>query len=69
MMKKPKQMTAKQFNEIMDRWGMTQGAMAEFLGRSIRHVNGLANGDDIPTETQKLLRLMVRLKLKPEDVE
>jgi hypothetical protein len=48
---------------------MTQGEAAKFLGCSIRSSHGYANSEPIPEPIAKLLRLMVKLKLKPKDVE
>lgn len=48
---------------------LTQGRQAAFLGVSLRTAHGYANGSSpIPEVTAKLLRLMVRLKLAPEEV-
>ena len=52
-------MTANQYRSVLDKLGLTQAGAAEFLGVSIRTSHGYA----------KLLRLMVRLNLKPEDVK
>lgn len=48
-----------------------RGVSAEplLLGVSIRTSHGYANGVPIPEGYAKLLRLMVRLNLKPEDVK
>jgi hypothetical protein len=61
-------MTANQFRKALDDLSLTQGAAAEWLKLSIRAVHGYANGKPIPEPTAKLLRLMVKLGLKPEDV-
>jgi hypothetical protein len=61
-------LTANQFRKALDDLGLTQGAAAEWLGISIRATHGYANGRPIPEPTAKLLRLMVKLDLKPEDV-
>ena len=47
---------------------LTVGEAAEFLDISLRTSHGYANGDPIPEAIAKLLRLMVRLELKPKDV-
>lgn len=62
-------MTANQFRKALDDLSLTQARAAEWLGLSIRAIHGYANGAPIPEPTAKLLRLMVRLKLKPEDVK
>jgi hypothetical protein len=63
-------MTATQFRAATAAIALsTQAAAAEFLGISIRSAHGYANGDPVPLAIAKLLRLMVRLKLKPADVK
>ena len=62
-------MTANQYRSALDKLGLTQAGAAEFLGVSIRTSHGYANGVPIPEGYAKLLRLMVRLNLKPEDVK
>lgn len=61
-------MTPNQYRTALERLGLTQDSAAEFLGVSLRTSHGYANGAVIPETTAKLLRLMVRLELKPEDV-
>ena len=61
-------MTRNQYRAALDQLGLTQGSAAEWLGISIRSSHGYANGEPIPEPIAKLLRLCVRLKLKPEDV-
>jgi transcriptional regulator with XRE-family HTH domain len=62
-------MTANQFRAALKNLGLSQARAAEFLKISLRTAHGYANGEPIPKPTAKLLRLMVRLKLKPEDVK
>jgi hypothetical protein len=62
-------MTANQYRAVIERLGLTQGKAAKWLGISIRASHGYANGDPVPIAIAKLLRLMVRLDLKPEDVK
>lgn len=62
-------MTAEDYRAAIVALGMTQHETAEFLGVSIRTANGYANSQPVPLYTAKLLRLMVRLELKPEDVK
>jgi hypothetical protein len=63
-------MTANQYRTALDKLGLSQGAAADFLGISIRTSHGYANGETpIPEAIAKLLRLMVRLELKPKDVK
>jgi DNA-binding XRE family transcriptional regulator len=61
-------MNQNQYRTALERLGLTQDSAAEFLGVSLRTSHGYANGSPIPEATEKLLRLMIRLKLKPEDV-
>ena len=60
--------TLTQFRKALDDLGLTQGEAAEWLKISIRAAHGYANGAPIPEPIAKLLRLCVRLKLRPEDV-
>lgn len=62
-------MTPKQFRDAIAKVGLSQEAAGEFMGRSKRQGQRWANGDEIPESVAKLLRLMVRLDLKPEDVK
>ncbi len=62
-------MTANHFRKALDDLGLTQGEAADWLGISIRAVHGWANGAPIPEPVAKLLRLMVRLELKPQHVK
>lgn len=62
-------LTANQYRAVLDKLGLTQAGAAEFLGVSIRTSHGYSNGEPIPEGYAKLLRLMVRLNLKPEDVK
>jgi hypothetical protein len=61
-------MTPMQYRTALERLGLTQDSAAEFLGVSLRTSHGYANSSPIPEGYAKLLRLMIRLKLKPEDV-
>lgn len=61
-------MTPKQYKTIIDALGLTQEGAGEWLGVSARTgQNYAAKGP--PEPVAKLLRLMVRLKLNPEDVK
>ena len=62
-------MTMKQYRNALDSLGLSQARAAEWLGISIRAAHGYANGAPIPEPIAKLLRLCVRLELKPEDVK
>lgn len=61
-------MSPKQYKAIIDALGLTQEGAGEWLGVSARTgQNYAAKGP--PEPVAKLLRLMIRLKLKPEDVK
>jgi hypothetical protein len=61
-------MTPKQYRAAIDRLGLTQEGAGEWLGVSARTgQNYAAKGP--PEPVAKLLRLMIRLDLKPEDVK
>ncbi len=62
-------MTQNQYRTVLERLGLTQDAAATFLGVSVRTSHGYANGSPIPEGTAKLLRLMVRLELEPNEVK
>lgn len=62
-------MTPKQYIDAIDRLGLSQRAAGAFLGVDERTSRRWVSGDSaIPESVAKLLRLMIRLKLKPEDV-
>jgi hypothetical protein len=57
-----------EFRAALHALNLTQPAAAEFLGYGLRRINGLANGDSIPTAVASLLKLMVVMCLTVEDV-
>lgn len=61
-------LTSKQYRAALAALGLSQGQAAEFLGVGIRTAHGYANDRPIPEAVAKLLRVMVQLKLSPEDV-
>lgn len=62
-------MTPDQYRAALEKIGLTsQDRAAEFLGVSLRTSHGYANGSPIPESVAKLLRLMIRLELKPDEV-
>lgn len=63
-------MTPKQYADAIERLGLSQRGAGKFLGVDERTSRKWIAGDArIPESAAKLLRLMVRLKLKPEDVK
>ena len=63
-------MTPDQYRNAIKKLGMSQAKAGEFLGVSLRTSQGYALGEyPIPEGFAKLLRLMVRLKLRPEDIQ
>lgn len=63
-------MTPRQYAEAIDRLGLSQRAAGRFLGVDERTSRKWIAGDSrIPEAVAKLLRLMVRLRLNPEDVD
>lgn len=61
-------MSPKQYKQIIEQLGLSQEGAGEWLGVSARTgQNYAAKGP--PEPVAKLLRLMIRLKLKPEDVK
>lgn len=62
-------MTPKQYAEAIERLGLSQRAAGKFLGVDERTSRKWIAGDSrIPESAAKLLRLMVRLKLNPDEV-
>ena len=66
---KPGNMTSNQYRKALEALGMSQQAAADFLGVSLRTSQGYALDEyPVPEAIAKLLRLMVKLGLKPNDV-
>ena len=62
-------MTPKQYADAIARLGLSQRAAGAFLGVDERQSRRWVAGDSaVPESVAKLLRLMIRLKLKPEEV-
>lgn len=61
-------MTKYQYRIALEHLGLTRQAAAELLGISLRTSIGYANGWPIPEGYAKLLRLMIKLNLKPKDI-
>lgn len=62
-------MTAKQYRDAIARLGLSQHKAAAWLGVSPRTSQGWAlNETPVPEPVAKLLRLVLRLQLKPEQV-
>lgn len=63
-------MTPKQYAEAIARLGLSQRSAGKFLGYDERTSRRwIANDAGIPEAVSMLLRLMLKLKLKPSDVE
>lgn len=63
-------MTPKQYAEAIERLRLSQRGAGKFLGVDERTSRKWIAGDArIPESVALLLRLMVRLKLKPDDVQ
>ncbi len=63
-------MTPKQYAGAIERLGLSQRWAGKFLGVDERTSRKWIAGDArIPESAAKLLRLMVRLKLNPDEVE
>ena len=62
-------MTPKQYADAIARLGLSQRAAGSFLGVDERQSRRWIAGDArIPEAVAKLLRLMIRLRLDPDDV-
>jgi hypothetical protein len=63
-------MTPKQYTDAIDRLGLSQRAAGAFLGVDERQSRRWVAGDSaIPESVAKLLRLMIKLSLRVEDVK
>lgn len=63
-------MTASQFQWHLKRLGLSVYAAAPFLGISLRHAYRMTNDEyPVPVAIGKLLRLMHRFDVKPEDLQ
>jgi DNA-binding transcriptional regulator YiaG len=62
--------TPKQYADAIERLGLSQRGAGKFLGVDERTSRKWIAGDArIPESAAKLLRLMVKMELKPEDVK
>ena len=62
-------MTPKEFSDALDTLNLNQTTAGYWLKIDRRSVHNYANGkQSIPHPTAKLLRLCIKLNLKPEDV-
>jgi DNA-binding transcriptional regulator YiaG len=63
-------MTSKQYRKAIESLGLSQQKAARWLGVSPRTSQNYALGETrIPEPVAKLLRITVKLKLKPEEME
>lgn len=62
-------MTTKQYLAAIQKLGLSQLAAGRWLGVSPRTAQNYALGRKIPEPVAKLLRLVIRLKLSPDDVK
>lgn len=63
-------MTALQYRASIEKLGLSQRGAAAFLGVDERTSRRWALGEaQIPESVSLLLKLMIRLKIKPEDVK
>lgn len=61
-------MTAKQYQSALDQLGLSQRAAGSFLGVDERTSRRWVAGDAaIPVAVAKLLRLMIKFEITPED--
>jgi hypothetical protein len=61
-------MTRTQYRKALRKLGLTQVQAAAWLDVSIRSAHGWANGTPIPVPVAKLLQLMLKFELMPDDV-
>lgn len=63
-------MTANEYRAAIEQLGLSQLSAAKFLGVSDRQSRRFALAEaDIPAHIAKLLRLMIRLKITPDEVD
>lgn len=63
-------MTPKQYADAIDRLGLSQRAAGAFLGVDERTSRRWVSGEStVPESVAKLLRLMIRMNVKPADVK
>ena len=63
-------MTPTQYRAALKALGLSQHRAADWLGIGRRTSQGFALGEyPIPEPVAKLLRLVIKMKLKPEDVK
>jgi DNA-binding transcriptional regulator YiaG len=63
-------MTSKQYRKAIESLGLNQQEAAHWLGVSLRTSQNYALGETrIPEPVAKLLRITVKLKLNPEEME
>jgi DNA-binding transcriptional regulator YiaG len=62
-------MTAKEYRVAINKLGLSQRKAAHFLGVNERTSRRWIDGTPIPHAVGLLLRLMIKEKLLPEDVE
>lgn len=62
-------MTPKQYQTIIDEWGMTQYQAAEWLGVSGRTSHAYANDRPIHPAVEKLMLLTLAMGLTPKEVD
>lgn len=61
-------MTAKQYRDHLTKLGMTIVGAAPVLGISRRHSQRFASDGEVAEPVAKLLKLMVKYEVKPEEV-
>lgn len=63
-------MTSAQFSHAIKKLGLNQEEAGKFLGLSARQGQRFANDERaVPRAVAMLLRLMIKYKLKPEDMK
>ena len=57
-----------EFKWALDHLGLTQKEAGDMLGIAIRTVHGYCHGTPVPEPTARLLLIILKYKLYPEDV-
>lgn len=66
----PGNMSPTQYRKAIEAMGLSQAKAGEFFGISPRSSQGYALGEyPVPESIAKLLRLMIRLHMKPHEVQ
>jgi DNA-binding transcriptional regulator YiaG len=61
--------TARQYRNALKKLGLRQSDAANLLGVSVRAAHSWANDVPVPEPVALLLRMMIKYKIRPEDLK